>query len=301
MRIKKNQLRNIMKNDVMKNDVMKHNVMKHNAINHEIKDEKNNKMNNKMNDKTKKNQKNLSGLSKTQKGGHGILGSIEKSVGNYMFHVEDKKDYSLDTGIDSIDKYTKTARGLSTMFNSKKRINPGLLNIIYNPNYSPINLDILNQSKGSIKSSLIDREPYVKLGKLDRFLLLLSDNDKSLIKRVLWLAEFNNGGKSNSLIPYVAPIPLGTNNQSYIFRLYNYPKTMEKYIPYDSTGQNRTAEFTKFMDFLNKNNNNQPISIKLLNVVKDSSSGTDLFTMVKTISVSNTTNPKNEMAKFAKF
>ena len=230
----------------------------------------------------------------------GVLGAIGNTVIHSIAHRE--KGRNLRTSIRNIPGF---GVGFNTLEMDRTKSGRQLFSVIYNPGSDPIDLDSINRKHGTIKTTLLEREPRIIINSNDRFLLILMDNDRMPIKRILWMAEFINRGKAKSLIPYTTPLPqnkmLGAN--SFVFKLYRYPRTNPDYKPlnpYSSesdisiSGSNRNTiknkiktnqikksrqsdEYVNFIRYLDHNNLANPIMVKLLNVSVVRESGTSLF------------------------
>lgn len=235
------------------------------------------------------------------RGGGGVLGAIGNTVVHSIAHRE--KGRNLRTSMQNIPGFGIYFKTLREMGRTKS--GSQLFSVIYNPGSDPIDLDSINRKHGTIKTTLLEREPRIIINSNDRFLLILMDNDRMPIKRILWMAEFINRGKAKSLIPYTTPLPqnkmLGAN--SFVFKLYRYPRTNPDYKPlnpYSSesdisiSGSNRNTiknkiktnqikksrqsdEYVNFIRYLDHNNLANPIMVKLLNVSVVRESGTSLF------------------------
>ena len=235
------------------------------------------------------------------RGGGGVLGAIGNTVIHSIAHRE--KGRNLRTSMRNIPGIGVGINTLMEMGRTKS--GRQLFSVIYNPGSDPIDLDNINRKHGTIKTTLLEREPRIIINSNDRFLLILMDNDRMPIKRILWMAEFINRGKAKSLIPYTTPLPqnkmLGAN--SFVFKLYRYPRTNPDYKPlnpYSSEsdisifGSNRNTiknkiktnqikksrqsdEYVNFIRYLDHNNLANPIMVKLLNVSVVRESGTSLF------------------------
>lgn len=214
--------------------------------------------------------------------GGSILDSLGSSIGNYVYHSENKADYRTLSGFSSIDSKIKKFNGLSQSISGITKL-PKILTILYSfGNKQTGDLD----SKKIYNINEVEREPRIILGTNDTYFLLLTDNDKSMLKRVLWLAKFRNRGLANRLIPYTTPTPIGNLTQLFTFKLFKLSNNAQEYVPYDSTGSNRTAEFTKFMEYIN-NNQLKPLSVKSFNVSKTGKISSDLFSIASNFQTTN--------------
>lgn len=234
---------------------------------------------------------------KIRRGG-GVLGAISNTVIHSIAHVE--RDRNLRTSIRNIPGMGKIGVGVNGLL-ARKKIGNQLFSVIYNPGSDPINLDSINRKKGTIKTSVLEREPRIIINSNDRFLLILMDNDRMPIKRILWMAEFVNRGKAKSVITYATPLPqnrmLGAN--SFVFKLFKYPRTNPDYKPlnpYSSetiqfnvhsnnkiktktkqTQMIKSNEYVNFIRYLDRYNLANPVMVKLLNVSMVRDTSTSLF------------------------
>lgn len=250
-----------------------------------IRKQLNKKINIKILSKTTKKNKLIQNYKKSRLKsivGGGILDSLGSSLGNYVYYTEQNPDYKTSSGFSSIDSKIKKFNALSQRISDVNKL-PNILTILYSfGNKQTGNLD----SKKIYNITEVEREPRIILGTNDTYLLLLTDNDKFILKRVLWLAKFKNRGLANRLIPYITPTPIGNLTQLFIFKLFKLPNNVKEYIPYDSTGSNRTAEFTKFMEYIN-NNQLKPFIVKPFNVSKSGKISTDLFSIASNFQTTN--------------
>jgi hypothetical protein len=243
---------------------------------------------------------------KARSGGGGVLGAIGNTVIHSIAHKE--KGRNLKTSIRNIPGIGKIGMGVEILQEiGRKENGRQFMTIIYNPGSDPINLDSINRKKGAIKTSLLEREPRIIINSNDRFLLILMDNDRMPIKRILWMAEFVNRGKAKTIITYATPLPqnnmLGSN--SFVFKLFKYPRTNPDYKPlnpYSSETikpilllksnshinnkiKNKTKkmqiiqsdEYVNFIRYLDRYNLAKPVMIKLLNVSMVRDTSTSLF------------------------
>jgi len=201
-----------------------------------------------------------------------VGGNILNSIGSV---VSTKKNYT--TPFSQISKVLNPA-SLEQRFTQ----HTNFFQITYNYNTpKPLNINI-NQTK-PIPSSLVEFEPHIIIGNMNRYLIVLIDD--APFNRLLWAVEFANNSKRKTILSYQSPNAslniIGKHN--YSIKIYSYPNEVQPFTVMDISGRKRKEEYTNLMTYLtNPQNKDKLVLVRNfpLNIYKDKSSGVSLFNIV---------------------
>jgi hypothetical protein len=248
---------------------MKKNIIQQNIIQQNIK-----KCSKKKCSKKKSKRKSLSG------------GNILDSIGSI---VSTKKNYT--TPLSSISKVLNPASIERFTQSSSQQFQ-----IIYNYNTpKPLNINI-NQNK-PIPNSLVEFEPHIIIGNMNRYLIVLVDAEP--YNRLLWAVEFAFNSKRKTILSYQSPTASLniTGKHNYSINIYSYPNEIQPFSVMDISGRKRKEEYTNLMTYLTNPQTKDKITLIRnfpLNIYKDTSSGVSLFNIVgkQTKQIMSTPKPK---------
>jgi len=153
--------------------------------------------------------------------------------------------------------------------------------IIYNYNTpNPLNINI-NQTK-PIPSSLVEFEPHIIIGNMNRYLIVLVDG--APYTRLLWAVEFAFNTKRKTILSYESPTASLniTGKHNFSIKIYSYPNEVQPFTVMDIAGRKRKEEYTNLITYLTNPQNKNKITLVRnypLNIYKDTSSGVSLFTI----------------------
>lgn len=206
-----------------------------------------------------------------------------------------RKSLSGGNFLNSIGSVVSTKKNYTTPFSSiSKVLNPASIEkrftqsstqqfqIIYNYNTpKPLNINI-NQNK-PIPSSLVEFEPHIIIGNMNRYLIVLVDAEP--YNRLLWAVEFAFNSKRKTILSYQSPIPSLniTGKHNYSIKIYSYPNDVQPFTVMDIAGRKRKEEYTNLMTYLTNPQTKDKITLIRnypLNIYKDTSSGFSLFNIV---------------------
>ena len=204
--------------------------------------------------------------------------SIFNSVGSFVFNPNAGKSYSTQSSVlSTIGKLDPNS--IQKQFS---QLQPVPFQIYYNyRSPKPLNIN-LNQAK-PILSSLVEMEPHIIIGNMNRYLVVLVDADPFNI--LLWVAEFVNNSKGRTILTYKSPIPIGRELHNYFIRIYSYPKELPLFAVLDMNTEKRKAEYANLTTYVNNPQYKGKINLVKefrLNIVKDFNAGINLFNQLKT-------------------
>jgi hypothetical protein len=222
----------------------------------------------------KKNRSNRSNrfrkLNITKKqSGSGILNSIGKFIVNTNPPKNTRYKSSLTSKINLFDlnRYSQ---------NSSKQQNINF-QIYYNYN-SPKPFHLNFNGNKPLSSSVVELEPHIIIGNMNRYLVVLVDDEP--FNRLLWVAEFSNNSKKKTILSYLSPIPKSKKQHNYFIKFYTYPEEIPPFTVMDISGQQRKAEYTNFITYINNPQYKDKIKLVIqfpLNIYKDNNIAISLF------------------------
>lgn len=217
-------------------------------------------------------------------------GGILNSVGSFVFNPDAGKSYSTQSSfLSTIGKLDPNS--IQKQFS---QLQPVPFQIYYNyrtPKLLNINL---NQAK-PILSSLVEMEPHIIIGNMNRYLVVFVDADP--FNKLLWVSEFVNNSKGRTILTYKSPIPIGRELHNYFIRIYSYPKELPPFTVLDMNTEKRKAEYANLTTYVNNPQYKGKINLVKefrLNIVKDFTAGISLFNQLK---ISKLGMPNTKMAK----
>ena len=165
--------------------------------------------------------------------------------------------------------------------------------IYYNYN-TPKPFSVNANGTNPIASSIVDLEPHIIIGNMNRYLVVLVDEQP--YNKLLWVAEFANNSKKKTILSYRSPTPISKEQHNYFIKFYTYPQDIPPFTVMDISGQKRKTEYTNFIAYINNPQYKDKIKLVIqfpLNIYKDTSMGIGLFNAVKAIKFANTSSTQN--------
>jgi hypothetical protein len=204
-------------------------------------------------------------------------GGIFNSVGSFIFNPDAGKNYSTKSSL----LQTITKLDPNRISQQSGKMKPTSFQIYYNYNSpKPLNIN-LNLAK-PILSSLVEMEPHIIIGNMNRYLVVLVD--VAPFNKLLWASEFINNSKGRTILSYQSPIPIGREQHNYIIRIYSYPKELPPFTVVDMNTKKRKTEYGNFTTYINNPQYKSKINLVKefkLNITKDFNVGINLFNQLK--------------------
>lgn len=205
----------------------------------------------KQNNHNKQTQK-LIKINKSHKNGGGLLGKIGSSMVRYTKPMSEKNHIKKPQGsLPGLSFLNRVIKNSSIASNIKSNYQ-----VILNY-HSDNQVNVAGQTISSYKLS--DKEPKIIINDNNRYLVAICNITSN---ELLWLAEYKNGFKIKTIIPYIKLIPKTTISTITLnFQFYIYPENIIPFTPTTInnlshisnkifTGIKRTNEFKNFITYL---------------------------------------------------